>query len=24
VILKTLVDQYGVLPPQIIRAILPK
>ncbi len=24
VILKTLVDQYGVLPPQIIQAILPK
>ncbi len=24
VILKTLVDQYGVLPPQIIQAVLPK
>ncbi len=24
VILKTLVDQYGVLPPQVIEAILPK
>ena len=24
VILKTLVDQYGVLPPQIVEAILPK
>ena len=24
VILKTLVDEYGVLPPQIVEAILPK
>jgi len=24
IILKTLVDEYGVLPPQVVEAILPK